>query len=361
MISVYCVIRRRYLLSVLAIAFSLGCFSALGDETAENVRVLSARVIASLEAKPELPDRPPNVNINIRESGGAGASGSASDEPACPDEAACLIEVKSPQRLGSGVYVRFQGYSLLLTAAHVVNDLGDDSVITANGSEAKRVLIDRAADVAVLYTGEHKAVELAESDPAVGDIVDSWGRGEDGKMSSDTDAVASVLSSGGYQNQPCIETKTFPPLGRSGSGLFRNGRLVGVLHSRDNVTRRAQWSRIGTVQKVLGNVNLTGKRKVCFYSGESVYGDGWCPNCTAAKKKFGSGDSRVLLEYSRETSPTQPEEYPAARWRDVYGVFRYPTKKNADGSLRYHIVSSLDELVAYIDRNEPGYIIPLKE
>lgn len=350
---------RLRLLSLVSAVLAF-CAVSFSGETTEKVRVLSARVAHALQSKPELPNRPPNININIRKSGSAGA---ATGEAACPEEAACLIEVKSPQRLGSGVYVKWKGYSLLLTAAHVVNDLGGDSVVLANGVEARRVLIDRKADLAVLYTGDHASIDLADSDPAVGDIVDSWGRGEDGKMACETDEVTSVYDSGGYQNQPAVETKKFPPLGRSGSGLCRNGRLVGVLHSRDNSTRTAQWSRLRTVKTLLGRVNLTGKRKAAFYSGESAYGDLWCPNCTAAKAKFGDGDDRVLIEHKKDVVPSGPGQYPAVRWPDVYGVDRYPTAVGQDGQRSYKVISSLDELVAYIDKgaNDPGYVIPVKD
>lgn len=326
---------------------------AIPGDTTELVRVIAARVRNAIVSQPVMPDRPPNLNLRLRIAGDALPD---EDTPgACPSEASVLIETKKPNRFGSGVYVRYKGYSLLLTAAHVVEGLDEKSTILAGGVEAKRVLLDRASDIAVLWTGEHPAVELAEVDPLVGDAVVTGGRNAAGLLAEADDTVIAVLESSGWRDLPGVECKSFPPLGRSGGGLFRNGELVGVLHFHDPKRASGVYSRSKTVRRILESVNLTGQRRATVYTGESVYGAGWCRNCGPLKNLYGEGNEGIRIEYSGAAIPSGPESYPAVRFFDANGTSSYPVKGGV-----YAAPPSLEELILLIDRNDPPCVIPVQ-
>lgn len=95
------------------------------------------------------------------------------------------------------------------------------------------------------------------------------------------------------------------------------------------------------IYRVQGRV---AKRKAIVFTGEDVYGKGWCRRCGPFKEKFGTGDGETELEYSTAVA-TGPDLYPAIRFFD--GVdWRYP----ADANGGYTIPETLAELAAIMDR-----------
>lgn len=328
-----------------------------GDETTERVRVSAAAVLDAIQSQPDLPNAPPNVAIRLRKSGES--QGAATG--VCPEEAATTVSVVYIDakagfiinRGGSGVYVNYKGTSILLTAAHVVTEIPDGGIVLAGEEKAKIVLIDKLSDIAALYTGKHAAIELADADPEPGDAVDSWGRGEGGEMSNVQDVAVSLHASGGYHDMPFIFLKQYPPQGRSGGGVFRNGRLFGLLHAREVNSKQGVCSRIEALKRFLERINLTGKRRATVYTGQDVHGENWCINCESFRRRIGTGNEGVEVTYSRAVVPSGPETYPAVRFEDVNGEERFPSR---DGK-SYHVVSSADELIGFIDRNDAAYVI----
>jgi len=328
-----------------------------GDETTEQVRVSAAAVLDGIQSQPDLPNAPPSVSIRLRKSGESqGAATGVCPEDAATTVSVVYIDAKAGfiiNRGGSGVYVNYNGVPVLLTAAHVVMDIPDGGIVMAGEDRAKIVLIDKLADIAALYTGKHAAIELADADPNPGDSVDSWGRGEGGEMSNVQDVAVSLHSGGGYHDMPFIFLKQYPPQGRSGGGVFRNGRLFGLLHAREENSKQGMCSRIEALKKFLDRINLTGKRRATVYTGQDVHGENWCINCESFRRRIGVGNEGVEVTYSRAVVPSGPETYPAVRFSDVNGEERFPSR---DGK-NYHVVSSADELIGFIDRNDAAFII----
>ena len=330
--------------------------SCYGDTYDARTRTAAAKVASEIVDQPILPDAPPNVRLSIKRMSVAAAGPEVEEQGVCPEEASVLISINGRLH-GSGVYVMYHGVPLLLTAAHVVEEHREPFVIKAGDAVAQRVLVDHKTDIAVLYAGHHAAIELAPADPARGDAVTTWGMDRHSTLTEVEDVVTDVLTNSGWRDLPGIACQTFPPLGRSGGGLFRNGALVGVLHFRDPVPRSGVYSRLATLRSVLERVNLSGRRRAVVYTGEDVHGSNWCVNCPKLKAALREGNDALDLTYSRAVAPGDVQLYPAVRFVDLTGTECYPARL-VGGKLEYHTVASCGELLEFIERSNPPCQIP---
>ncbi len=86
--------------------------------------------------------------------------------------------------------------------------------------------------------------------------------------------------------------------------------------------------------------------EVTLFTGEDVYGAGWCKNCPKAEAKFCPGGGRLLVTKSTAVADG-PQIYPAFRFRDAAGRSRYPARANGE----YRQPKDADDLLDIVERN----------
>lgn len=178
-----------------------------------------------------------------------------------------VVMIRLPGALGSGVYL---GDGYFATAWHVIQD-NPDATIYAGNYQTKRVAEDRVWDVAILRSQttvtDLKAVQIADRDPRIGDIV--YGAGYGASM-HDHDGLKTVqlrvwggrvfekngsTRAAGY-NWYSFYQGAIP--GDSGGPVFyEDGSYVGPLWGRGEGTTiaccnsifRRLWQRISPAQR----------------------------------------------------------------------------------------------------------------
>lgn len=314
----------------------------LGDAADARTRAAAAKVAFEIGDQPTLPDTPPNLNLGIKKNAGAAAFR--------PIDAACRIKVTAGDKTcyGSGVIVD----AGVMTCSHLFTEpgtlvieveCGDE---TAIGSILKR---DAKKDIALLscqWKVPKPAAKLAEKLPKKGDSLSSCGRGTTGCIDSMEHVVAGIW---GYDAATEILFTPPPFLGRSGAGLFNaSGELVGVIWAYDSENRGHAVSSLD-VRLLIGEsspAKSTGKLTATVFTGEDVYGRGWCGNCRPLKSKWGAGSDRLVIEYSTAAAPGE-QIYPAVRFRNEAGEWLFPARGNPP---RY-FTPELNELADIISRN----------
>jgi len=138
----------------------------------------------------------------------------------------------------------------------------------------------RENDVTLLEIGTSHAlpaVALADVVPSIGDSLISCGRDESGKLTAESTRLTAVDR---YDSPLNLETDQWPPLGRSGGGVFdTTGRLVGVLQGRRTDARVALYVRLPAVHELLGRTEAVTekprRRRVLAFTAA------WCAPCNA--------------------------------------------------------------------------------
>ena len=144
-------------------------------------------------------------------------------------------------RGGSGVIVHVEGgKALVLTCRHVADAVGMPT-ITVGGRTAKAVgdvFVDKTnADLAMFVIDADEdtvAIDVAAADVQHGDEVVQLGHPNGGPMKGRSGLVKSLT-------QSRVFTSLMVATGDSGSGMFRNGKLVGII--AENTRARTEDSR----------------------------------------------------------------------------------------------------------------------
>ncbi|HEY1188580.1 MAG TPA: serine protease [Gemmata sp.] len=181
-------------------------------------------------APKELP-APRPLNWDVRADppalkGGCGPSCACAGARVKPDPRDSLARVRKGTAQGSGTVVHNgEGWSLVLTAAHVVDGPGALTArVGGRTVSAQLVDADQEADLAVLLVpGDFPAVRLAEADVSDGAEVVMYG-------------MTSVLTRGTVSGRAVLNgsenlsyaTHADSDSGDSGAGVFHEGRLCGV-------------------------------------------------------------------------------------------------------------------------------------
>ena len=90
----------------------------------------------------------------------------------------------------------------------------------------------------------------------------------------------------------------------------------------------------------------TARQQVYFFTGESVYGRGWCTNCPIVKQRLGSGNADVQIIYTDERAPGE-QVYPAIRFMGPNGKWFYPAAEDGES---YVIPKNAEELAGFVKR-----------
>lgn len=260
---------------------------------------------------------------------------------------------------GSGVIVRsVDDTAEVLTVAHLTRGVADPMVsVFVHGRRHYATLIkqDEKADLA-LYAIDVKALpaELASELPAIGDQVESIGRqGQQVTIPTGISRVNSrVVGIDRTGNLDHIVTDEVIYEGRSGSGLFDAGRLVGI--AKGVIIGKPQSLYVGlpTIQRFLNGPAtatmepVSERLRATVYTNERSEGVGWCRYCDRLKSQWGSGNGEVELIWSQEAAPGIPGQtvvYPAIRF-EANGKTMYPS--TASG--RYLQPPSLESLAETI-------------
>jgi len=168
---------------------------------------------------------------------------------------------------GTGVVVssRSDGFTVL-TAAHCVEDASTTKVEVFSGKgvlqiPAVVVSKDVPADVAILDVKSENplpAVEVDESDLVPGTLLHAWGCDDGGDPQFRQTIVDEVFVTEGV---PWIWTRgdagkgieADPVHGRSGGGLFRNGKLVAIYSAAQREMKRGLCVRVGAMNRLKGS------------------------------------------------------------------------------------------------------------
>lgn len=261
----------------------------------------------------------------------------------------------------------------VLTCAHVVPRDGLDVTVEHGDDEAKGrpLIIAGEYDVALLevkWSKVMRVAELAAKSAAKGDAVTSCGRGPDGDVTEEDHIVSGSYR---WEKMRTVEYSPAPYLGRSGGGIYNaESKIVGIVHAyaTHNDGTSEQRSGIGidlaSIRSALSSPHIKPetpsqpdpipqkrqRRRATVFTGESVYGDGWCINCTRLKEKWGNGNDDVEIIWSKEVAQggefPGSDSYPAVRFQDTTGRWRYPVESHKNPS---YAVPSLEYLVKLID------------
>ena len=209
-------------------------------------------------------------------------------EPAFdPLSATVKVQVKDGDSTyhGSGTIIdSTDSRATILTVWHTHRGVASDAVtLVEHGGRTYTARVLRSSvenDVALLEIATTHAlpvVELADAVPSVGDSLISCGRDESGKLTAESTRLTAIDR---YNAPLNLECDQYPPVGRSGGGLFdTSGRLVGVLQGRRNDARLALYVRLPAVRELLGRTEaaaeLPRRRRVLSFTAA------WCGPCNA--------------------------------------------------------------------------------
>tara|TARA_B100000131_G_scaffold319700_1_gene366142 strand:- start:296 stop:1045 length:750 start_codon:yes stop_codon:yes gene_type:complete len=148
------------------------------------------------------------------------------------------VKVKTQYGHGSGTYILYNGFNLVITASHVITD--ESIIFAVNGEEslpAQVVYNNPEADVAVLLIGSMETrtpmrYKPVKENPGVGTMLYYSGYPSSHSLMT----IRGLVS--GYEQQTrngtAIIVHGYGWLGCSGSGVYdRHGRFVGVLWAID--------------------------------------------------------------------------------------------------------------------------------
>lgn len=181
-------------------------------------------------------------------------SASSVEKAVLPIQASCIISVsgkdsrgQTHQYAGSGTVVMSDGKTAtILTCAHNLRGIIDPSISITNQTRsysAKVLKVDDANDCALLSVTccGMDATELADEKPKVGDSVSSIG--VDAAKGTQFETRQHKITSIDRYNAPRnYETDGHQDPGRSGGGLFQDGKLIGMIQGRIG-----QHPTVGTV------------------------------------------------------------------------------------------------------------------
>jgi hypothetical protein len=164
-------------------------------------------------------------------------------------------------KLGSGVAVRWDEKTVVLTAAHVARGCKRVLVYLANPKRwaaAATVKLDDRWDVAILTLAHADAAELEPADiawgedatPKQGARLESCGLGPDGRLAVNSGVLLGYRSNGPGRSADWIDISGPARQGDSGGPVFdAKGQVVGILWGTDDRTVTATQG--GYLHKVL--------------------------------------------------------------------------------------------------------------
>ena len=272
-------------------AYAVGSCQDRGLSTPQNLR---------------LPDvlSTPRVEFVLQQS-----SASASSLVGKPIEASVIVTASGANAKGEKVAASGSGTSvwngsgstLILTCEHVMRKMvGPKIVVSWNGEEhtAEVVNQDEPNDVAILrIAAVIPSVEIDEKPPVIGDEVTSIGNsGGDGYLTEHRHRVTEVDKDSIFTDTQTIE-------GRSGGGLFKNGRLIGVIKGRVKASNESVFIRASVASSLIP----TGD-KMSFGASQArrlvrAYSLASCVNCKKYHDAFGDGDDRTAVEWTDDPLP----------------------------------------------------------
>lgn len=279
---------------------------------------------------------------------------SAKAPDACPLDASVIIRTVGKDQhgreittIGSGTIVLSEsGVSTVLTCAHNFRGISGASIAVTHEKKvypAKLLRSDEPNDLAVLsVNADLPAVGLADVKPGIDATVTSVGlsgQSDDG-LEEKTHRITAVDK---YDNPRNFESDGRQLVGRSGGGLFFNGKLCGVIQGRRNDIVRSLYVSIEPIRECLGRaltpcescaVEQFGagsrRRLVTAYSLKS------CQNCKRDKDAFHDGNLNVKIDWTDDDIPKWIQkklphgyEAPVYVWKTDETHYQWP--KSSDG------------------------------
>lgn len=218
-----------------------------------EILLLAAECVSAERGKPFVPPvtvPEPELRLVVE-------SAPVGSPAACPQDASVLIQVIDGASVfcGSGTCVSSEnGESLILTCAHTWRGTKSPDIRVIHQKRdlvATIVKQDAYTDLAVLRVkAEIPSIDLADALPSVGDTVVSWGASHNGQNLQElTHAISRI---GLSDKPPTIKTdnRSLQWSGRSGGGLFHNGKLVGVVHGLGKHEHEPMQSAYATLDQV---------------------------------------------------------------------------------------------------------------
>lgn len=214
------------LLLVLRMAMPLGAeekiIRSLSDQGETTQQVVPARpILIPVPEVPPVPSVPPEITFELYELPASAVAAPVAD----PNNATKVFKVGDHIATGFSISSD-SGCSYVVTAAHVVNGIKPDDVISfGSHSNGQIVAKDINADLAVIEFPEQveDGVFIHESELKVGDTITVIGGDgtPENKITTTTHKVVVVEPDTFFVDGPAVE-------GRSGAGAYINGELVGV-------------------------------------------------------------------------------------------------------------------------------------
>ena len=156
------------------------------------------------------------------------------------------VKITSPERNGhgSGTYFNYKGFKLVITAAHVIDEMDPNHIIVVGKNnetvEAQLIYADPQNDIAVLRTGvplrsrNPLMLHIQREAPQAGDILTYTGFPSQHDMLTFQGRIAGFETIDRRNNRQAVLVNTYGWFGSSGSCLFNErGRLVAILWGVD--------------------------------------------------------------------------------------------------------------------------------
>src|SRR6185437_10261819 len=250
-----------------------------------------------------------------------------------------------------------EDWSLVQTAAHLSDPKAKHSNVTIQyGSQTfnvKEISLDRKTDVAIYRIDAALPLNPPPSGPAMSSMFGPVPNIDPIRVQDPYETPKSSPFPSGETTKalPPIPIEDVPPPRELPSGKPARGKFP-FDYSAPGPLMRME-TIMPSAESPIPQTSF--KRHAIVYTNERNKWPGWCVACNDLKRRWGSGNADIEIEYSSEAAPTGPTgSYPQIRFEDDHGKWTWPAVRTNEG-IAYQTITDLNALVRKIDANTTRY------